>query len=42
MHLRLPREEHQDAACGENQTHRDPLIHVADVAFAMTMCQALI
>ena len=42
VHLRLPREEHQDAACRKNQTRRDPLVHVADVALVMTVCQALI
>ena len=35
VHLCLPRQEHQDAACGENQPHRDPLVHAADAALAL-------
>lgn len=42
VHLCLPRQEHQDAACGENQPRRDPLVHAAEAALAVTVCQALI
>lgn len=40
MDLCLPRQEHQDAACGEKQALGDPLAHAVNTALAMTVCQA--